>query len=133
MAKKSIEMIVEKQLKSHKAEVVVLWLLVAMGILLVLIGTGIHFYVIRLAIVEQPSLISTKYFLIAQVKMLCDFARALGIVFSLTGIAVIILAFDRLSCTKAIYRMASFIKKGKVSSFPNEQAESVEEGQGKLV
>jgi len=113
MAKKTMEMIVEKVLKQHKAEVAVLWLLIAMGTVLIITGTGVHFYVSRLAIVEQPSLVSTKYFLIAQVKMLYDFARALGIVFSLTGIAVIILAFDRLSFAKAAYRMASFIKKGE--------------------
>jgi len=67
------------------------------------------FYVSRLAIVEQTSLVSNKYFLIAQVKMLFDFARALGVVFSLIGIAVIILALDRLSLTKAAYRMASLV------------------------
>lgn len=39
--------------------------------------------------------------------------RALGVVFSLTGIAVIILVLDRLSFTKAAYRMASFIRKGE--------------------
>jgi len=48
-----------------------------------------------------------------QVKILFDFARALGVVFSLTGIAVIILVLDRLSFTKAAYRMASFIRKGE--------------------
>jgi len=113
MAKKTIEMIVEKVLKWHKAEIAVLWLLVAMGTFLIITGTGVYFYVIRLAIVQQPSLISAKYFLTAQVEMLCDFAKAIGIVFSLTGIAVIILALDRLSFSKAAYRMASFIRKGE--------------------
>ncbi|GAH11420.1 unnamed protein product, partial [marine sediment metagenome] len=111
MAKKTIEMIVEKVLKRHKAEVAVLWLLVAMRTLLIMTGIGVYFYVSRLAIVQQPSLISAKYFLTAQVEMLCDFAKAIGIVFSLTGIAVIILVLDRLSFTKAAYRMASFIRK----------------------
>jgi len=113
MAKKTIEMIVQKVLKWYKAEVAVLWLLIAIGTLLIITGAGVYFYVSRLAIVEQTSLVSNEYFLIAQVRMLYDFARALGIVFSLTGIAVIILALDRLSFTKASYRMASFIRKGE--------------------
>ena len=113
MAKKTIEMIVQKALKWHKNEVAVLWLLIAIGTLLIITGAGVYFYVSRLAIVEQTSLVSNEYFLIAQVRMLYDFARALGIVFSLTGIAVIILALDRLSFTKASYRMASFIRKGE--------------------
>ena len=113
MLKKTIEMIVAKRLKWHKTEVALLWLIIAIGAVLIITGTGVYFYVSRLAIVEQTSLVSNKYFLIAQVKMLFDFARALGIVFSLTGIAVIILALDRLSLTKGAYRMASFIRKGK--------------------
>lgn len=113
MAKKTIEMIVEKRLKWHKTEVALLWLLIAIGTVLIVTGAGVYFHVGRLAIVQQPSLLSTKDFVIAQVKMLYDFARALGIVFSLTGIAVIILALDRLSVTMAAYRMASFIRKGE--------------------
>ena len=113
MAKKTIEMIVQKVLKWHKNEVAVLWLLIAMGAVLIITGAGVYFYISRLAIVEQTSLVSNKYFLIAQVKILFDFARALGVVFSLTGIAVIILVLDRLSFTKAAYRMASFIRKGE--------------------
>ena len=113
MVKKTIEMIAAKRLKWHKAEVALLWLIIAIGTVLIITGAGVYFYVSRLAIVEQTSLVSNKYFLTAQVKMLWDFARALGIVFSLTGIAVIILALDRLSLTKAAYRMASFIRKGE--------------------
>jgi len=113
MAKKTIERIVQKVLKWHKNEVAVLWLLIAMGAVLIITGAGVYFYISRLAIVEQTSLVSNKYFLIAQVKILFDFARALGVVFSLTGIAVIILVLDRLSFTKAAYRMASFIRKGE--------------------
>ena len=106
-------MIVQKVLKWHKNEVAVLWLLIAMGAVLIITGAGVYFYISRLAIVEQTSLVSNKYFLIAQVKILFDFARALGVVFSLTGIAVIILVLDRLSFTKAAYRMVSFIRKGE--------------------
>lgn len=65
-----------------------------MGTVLVLIGTGLYFYVSRLAIVQQRSLMSTKYFLIAQVKMPCDFTRALGVVFSLVGVVAIIFAVE---------------------------------------
>ena len=113
MAKKTIEMIVKKRLKWHKAEVAVLWLIIAIGAVLTITGAGVYFYVGRLAIVQQPSLLPTKHYLIAQVEMLCDFAKALGAVFSLTGMAVIILALDRLSFSKAACRMASFIRKGE--------------------
>ncbi len=51
MAKKTIEMIVEKVLKWHRAEVAVLWLLIAIGTVLIITGTGVYFYVSRLAIV----------------------------------------------------------------------------------
>jgi len=50
--------------------------------------------------------------MITQVRIFYDLSRGLGIVYSLSGIAVIILALDRLSFTKAAYRMASFIRKG---------------------
>jgi len=40
MAKKKIEMIVEKVLKRHRAEVAVLWLPVGMGTFLIITGTG---------------------------------------------------------------------------------------------
>ena len=70
MAKKTIEMIVQKVLKWHKNEVAVLWLLIAIGAVLIITGAGVYFYISRLAIVEQTSLVSNKYFLIAQVKIL---------------------------------------------------------------
>ena len=113
MAKKTIEMIAKKVLKWHRAEVVVLWLLIAIGAILVPTGIGIYFNVGRLATVEQVSTIPTRDLMISEVKMLSSFAKAIGAVFSLTGIAVIILALDRLSLTKAAYRMASFIRKGE--------------------
>jgi hypothetical protein len=40
LAKKSIEMIVEKALKRYKSEVTLLWLLMAMGTVLIITGTG---------------------------------------------------------------------------------------------
>jgi len=66
-----------------------------------------------LTITQYVSAIPAKSFAVSQVKMLCNVAKVLGIVFALTGIAVIILALDRLSFTKAAYRMASFIRKGE--------------------
>lgn len=113
MAKKTIGMIVEKRLKRHKTEVVLLWLIIAVGAIMIPAGIGIYFNIGKLAVTQQISTIPAKNIIIADVKMLLSFARVLGIVFSLTGIAVIILVLDRLSFTKAAYRMASFIKKGE--------------------
>ncbi len=50
MAKKTIEMIVRKVLKWHKNEVAVLWLLIAIGAVLIITGAGVYFYISRLAI-----------------------------------------------------------------------------------
>ena len=113
MVKKTIEMIVAKRLKWHKAEVALLWLIIAIGAILVLVGIGVYYYVGKLTIIQQVSTVPTNNFTMAQVKIVCDFAKAIGIVFSLTGISVIILALDRLSFTKTAYRMASFIRKGE--------------------
>ena len=113
MAKKTIEVIVKKRLKSHKAEVAVLCLIIAIAAILIPVGIGVYFCVDDLAIAQYVFAVSAKSFAVSEVKMLCNFAKVLGIVFSLTGIAIIILAFDRLSLTKATYRMASFIRKGE--------------------
>ena len=113
MAKKTIEMIVKKRLKWHKAEVAVLCLIIAIGAILIPVGIGVYFCVDDLAITQYVFAIPAGSFVVSEVKMLCNFAKALGIVFSLAGIAVIILALDRLSLTKSAYRMASFIRKGE--------------------
>ena len=52
--------------------------------------------------------------MVDQVRMLYDLSRGLGIVYSLSGIAITVLALNRLSLTKYAYRMASFIRKAKV-------------------
>ena len=113
MTKKTIEMIVKKRLKWHKAEVAVLWLIIAIGAILIPAGIGVYFYVGKLIITHYVVAIPAGNFIASQVKMLCYFAKVSGIVFVLTGIAVIILALDRLSLTKSAYRMASFIRKGE--------------------
>jgi len=113
MAKKTIGTIVEKRLKRHKTEVVLLWLIIATGAILIPTGIGIYFNVGKLAVTQYVSAITTKNFMVGQVRMLYDLSRGLGIVYSLSGIAVTVLALNRLSLAKSAYRMASFIKKGE--------------------
>ncbi len=111
MAQKTIETIVKKRLKWHKAEVVVLWLLIAIAAILIPAGMGVYSCVDGLAITQYVFAIPAGNFIVSQVKMLCDFAKVLGIVFALAGIAVIILALDKLSLSNSAYRMASLIRK----------------------
>lgn len=113
MIKKTIETIVKKRLKWHRAEIVVLWLIIAIGAILIPAGVGVYFYVGKLGIIRYIFVIPTGNLIVSQVKMVCYFAKVLGIVFALTGIAVIILALDRLGLTKAAYRMPTFISKGQ--------------------
>jgi len=47
---------------------------------------------------------------VSEVKILCNFAKSLSIVFSLVGVVAIIVALDRLFLGKDVYRTASFIK-----------------------
>jgi len=110
MANKTIETLVGKQLKWHKAQIVVLWFLIGLGAILIIAGIGIYFYVGELTIVQQSFTFPADAYIIAQLRMVCIFARVLGIVFSLVGIASIIFALDRLSLAKAMYKMSSFIK-----------------------
>ena len=110
MAKKTIGMIAGKHLKWHKTEIVLLWLIIAIGGILITAGTGIYYYVGKIAITQQVSTIPGKNLMVAQVKMLYDFSRALGIVFVLVGAVSIIFALDRLAFAKDAYRMALLIK-----------------------
>jgi len=110
MANKNIRMIVEKRLKRHKIEVVLLWLIIAAGAIMIPAGIGIYFNVGNLAITQYVSAITTKNFMVGQVEMLCNSARVLGIIFFLSGIAVVLLARDRLSLAKSAYTMASYIQ-----------------------
>ncbi len=113
MAKKTIEMIVEKQIKRHRTEVVLVWLIIAVGAFLVPTGIAIYFNVGKLPITQYVSAIARKNIMITQVRMLWDLSRGLGIVYSLSGIAITVLALNRLFLAKAAYRMATFIKKGE--------------------
>ena len=113
MAKKIIETIAKKRLKWHKSETVALWLIIALGAILIPAGIAVYFYVGKLIITPHVVAIPVGNLIVSQVKMLYYFAKVLGIVFALTAIAVIVLALDRLSFTKAAYRMASFIRKGE--------------------
>lgn len=113
MTKKTIDMIVEKQMKRHRAEVALLWLIVATGAFLIPAGIGVYFNVGKLPIAQYVSAVTPKNVVITQVRMLYDLSRGLGIVYSLSGIAVTVLALNRLSLTKSAYRMASFTKKGE--------------------
>ena len=116
MAKKTIGTIVEKGLKRHKTEVAVLWLIIAIGAILIPAGIGVYFNVGNLAVTQYVSAITTRNFMIAEVRMLCNLARALGIIFSLSGIALIIMARERLSLAKTAHTMASHIQKLKEDS-----------------
>ncbi len=110
MANKTIKELVKKQLKWYKAQVIVLWFLIGLGAILILAGIGVYFYVGKLTIVQQSFTISSKSYITAQLRMICIFARVLGIVFSLTGVASIISALDRLSLAKTMHKMSSFIE-----------------------
>ena len=111
MARKTIETIVKKRLKWHKTEIIALWFIVAIGAILVLAGIGVYFYVSELTITHYLSTIPVHNLVVSQVKMLHDFSRVLGIVFSLVGLVSIVFALDRLSLTKSAQRMATHIKK----------------------
>jgi len=88
-----------------------LWLIIATGAILILARIGVYHYVDNLSITRYVFGVTAGNFIISQVKMLFNFAKFLGIVFSLTGIAVIILTLDRFSFTRAAHRMASVTRK----------------------
>ena len=72
-----------------------------------------YFNVGKLAITQYVSAITAKNFMVAELKMLSSFASILGIVFSLSGTAVIVLGLDRLSLRKCAHRTALYIQKVK--------------------
>lgn len=132
MAKKTIEMIVEKQLKRHRTEVILLWLIIAVGAFLIPTGIALYFNVGKLPITQYVSAITSKNVMITQVRMVWDLSRGLGIVYSLSGISVTVLALNRLSLAKSAYRMATFIRKeetkqGEPRIRPNNRDKSKEE------
>ncbi len=110
MTGKTIEASVKKQLKWYKAQVVVLWFLIGLGAILIIAGIGVYLYVGKLTIVQRSSSFPADGYILSQLRMVCIFARVLGIVFSLVGIASIISALDRLSVAKVMHTMSSFIK-----------------------
>jgi len=74
MAKKTIEAIVKKQLKSYRTEIIMLWVLAGVGVVSILAGIGVYFY----------------SFAIFQGQLPGDFAKMLGILFSLVGVLSIV-------------------------------------------
>lgn len=116
MPEEDVEKIAKKLLKWHKAEMAILFVLMGLGAVLILAGIGVYFYVGKLTMIQKLFTSSSKNLIISQVKMLYDFSRVLGIVFSLTGLAVIILSLDRISFIKGMHKIASSIhrKNGQV-------------------
>lgn len=101
-----MEMIVEKKPGRRKTEIALLWLIIAIGAVLMPTGIGLYLNVGKLAITEYASAIAARNFMVAEVKVLSNLGRALGIAFSLSGIAVIIMARDRLFLAESSHRMA---------------------------
>ncbi|MCD6318151.1 hypothetical protein J7M02_03690, partial [Candidatus Aerophobetes bacterium] len=66
-----------------------------------------------LTLVQQAYAAPPRDFMISELRLLCDFARVLGVVFSLIGVISITLALDRLTFSKESYRMALFINDQK--------------------
>ena len=110
MTKNTINTIVSKRLKWRRTEVILLWLMIAMAIISIPAGIAIYLYVDTLAITQYISAITTGNIAVSQVRMLCDFARGLGIVFTLVGVIAIALARNRLCLGKDACRMATIIQ-----------------------
>ena len=105
-----MDVMVGKRLKWHRTETILLWLIIAMAVIPIPVGIGIYLYVDTLAITQYISAITTGNIAVSQVRMLSDFARGLGIVFTLVGVVTIILARNRLSLGKDACRMATIIQ-----------------------
>jgi len=73
----------------------------------------VYFYIGKLTLVQKTYATPPKDFMMSQLRLLCDFARALGVVFSLIGVVSIILALDRLAFSKESYRMALYVNSQK--------------------
>ena len=111
MASNSMDVIVEKRLKWHKTERILLWLIIAIAVILVPTGVGIYLYIGNLSIAEYGFSVPPGNLAIFQVRMLSIFSRGLGAVFALAGVAIITLARNRLSVGKDAYRMATIIQR----------------------
>ena len=110
MTKNTIDTIINRRLKWHKTETILLWLIIAVAVILIPTGIGIYLYVGNLSIAEYVFSVPPGDLAIFQVRMLSIFSRGLGAVFALTGIAVITLARNRLSVGKESYRMVEAIQ-----------------------
>lgn len=110
MIKNTIDTIINRRLKWHRTEVILLWIIIAMAVILVPTGIGIYLYVGNLSIAEYVFSVPPGNLAIFQVRMLSIFSRGLGAVFALAGIATIALARNRLSLAKDAYRMAKVIQ-----------------------
>lgn len=111
MTQKSLQVIVEKQLKWHRAEITLSCMLIFLGIILIPLGLGIYFFVSQTTIVERVTSVPNPNIILSEIKMLYNFSRVLGLTFFLIGMAVLILGMDRLSLIRTSRRMASFIAK----------------------
>jgi len=74
MAKKSLGIIVEKQIKYYKVEKVTLWFLIILGTTLMLTGIGVYFYIGKLTIPKEVSTLSTQSFIKDEIRMLYNFS-----------------------------------------------------------
>ncbi len=110
MTKTTIDTIINRRLKWHKTERILLWLIIAIAIVLIPTGIGIYLYVGNLSIAEYVFSVPPGDLAIFQVRMLSIFSRGLGAVFALAGIATIALARNRLSVGKEAYWMAEAIQ-----------------------
>ena len=110
MTKNTIDTIVNKRLKWHRTEVILLWTIIAVAVILIPTGIGICLYVRNLSIAEYVFSVPPGNLAIFQVRMLSIFSRGLGAVFALTGVAIITLARNRLSVGKDAYRMATIMR-----------------------
>lgn len=110
MRRKSIKKIINRRLKWYKAEVILLWIIIGIGVILIPTGVGVYLYLGQLTIGQEWFTLPARNFIVAQVQMVYIFARVLGVVFTLVGIITIILSLDRLTSTRETYRMASLIK-----------------------
>ena len=68
MPKKTIDQIVQKQLKRYKLEIAILWLIIGMGAVLIVTGAGVYFYVDKLSISQYLSTTPVHNFAVFQAK-----------------------------------------------------------------
>ncbi len=107
--KKTIEEVVNGRLKWHRTEMVLLWLIFCIALVPITVGIAIYLYVDNLSVTQYLASISTQSFIVAQLRLLHDLGRGMGVVLTLAGIVAIALVANRLSLAKDSYRMAALI------------------------